>query len=102
MNSPRFNAVGEEWSINPLVIAYWQKGKANRDGYASDLPSLMDFPFAERARQRFARGGKLVFRTDQAIRNSDQRCALSRSQQPGHFRGQPRHAPAFICNWGRM
>ncbi|MBC9889402.1 MAG: alpha-amylase [Opitutae bacterium] len=41
---PRFNVVGEEWSINPLVIAYWQKGKANRDGYASDLPSLMDFP----------------------------------------------------------
>ncbi len=41
---PQFNTVGEEWSLNPLVIAYWQKGKLNRDGYTSDLPSLMDFP----------------------------------------------------------
>ncbi len=23
---PHFNIVGEEWSLNPAVIAYWQRG----------------------------------------------------------------------------
>jgi len=41
---PNFNIVGEEWSTNPAIVAYWQKGKANHDGYTSCLPSLMDFP----------------------------------------------------------
>lgn len=41
---PHFNIVGEEWSANPITVAYWQKGKINADGYRSDLPSLMDFP----------------------------------------------------------
>ena len=41
---PNLNIVGEEWSLNPAVIAYWQKGKKNPDGYTSCLPSLMDFP----------------------------------------------------------
>lgn len=41
---PNLNMVGEEWSMNPAVIAYWQKGKENPDGYRSCLPSLMDFP----------------------------------------------------------
>ncbi|HYW97356.1 MAG TPA: cyclomaltodextrinase C-terminal domain-containing protein, partial [Bacteroidales bacterium] len=35
---------GEEWSDNQAVVAYWQKGQHNRDGYRPDLPSLMDFP----------------------------------------------------------
>ncbi len=41
---PNFNIVGEEWSINPSVISYWQRGKINKNGYVSYLPSLMDFP----------------------------------------------------------
>lgn len=40
---PNFNIVGEEWSYNPLLIAYWQKGAKNQDGYQSALPSTMDF-----------------------------------------------------------
>jgi len=40
---PNFSIVGEEWSYNPLLIGYWQKGANNRDGYASNLTSTMDF-----------------------------------------------------------
>ena len=40
---PNFNIVGEEWSYNPLLIAYWQDGKKNVDGYDSNLRSSMDF-----------------------------------------------------------
>ncbi len=41
---PNFNMCGEEWSLNPAVLAYWQKGKMNPDGYRSCLPGLLDFP----------------------------------------------------------
>ena len=41
---PNFNIVGEEWSMNPAIVSYWQKGKVNSDGYFCNLPSLMDFP----------------------------------------------------------
>ena len=41
---PNFNMVGEEWSLNPIIPSYWQKGKVNPDGFQSGLPSLMDFP----------------------------------------------------------
>ena len=40
---PNFNIVGEEWSYNPLLIGYWQKGANNKDGYDSNLKSTMDF-----------------------------------------------------------
>jgi glycosidase len=40
---PNFNIVGEEWSYNPLLIAYWQDGKQNKDVYDSNLRSSMDF-----------------------------------------------------------
>ncbi|GGW26428.1 glycoside hydrolase family 13 protein [Arenibacter certesii] len=40
---PNFSIVGEEWSYNPLLIAYWQNGDQNRDGYKSNLKSTMDF-----------------------------------------------------------
>nr|WP_086476928.1 glycoside hydrolase family 13 protein [Arenibacter amylolyticus] len=40
---PQFSIVGEEWSNNPLLIAYWQQGNQNRDGYNSNLRSTMDF-----------------------------------------------------------
>jgi neopullulanase len=41
---PQFNIVGEEWSLNPLIDAYWQQGKVNTDGYTGCLGSVMDFP----------------------------------------------------------
>ena len=41
---PNFSIVGEEWSLNPLIIGYWQKGANNNDGYESNLKSPMDFP----------------------------------------------------------
>ncbi|MFM6949254.1 MAG: glycoside hydrolase family 13 protein [Aquirufa sp.] len=41
---PNLNMVGEEWSSNPIITSYWQKGKINANGFVSTLPSLMDFP----------------------------------------------------------
>ncbi|MCK3685938.1 glycoside hydrolase family 13 protein [Maribellus sp. YY47] len=41
---PDFNIVGEEWSGNPAIVSYWQKGKYNQDGYKNYAPSMMDFP----------------------------------------------------------
>ena len=45
---PNFNIVGEEWSTNPLLIAYWQDGQETHDGYNSNLRSTMDFAMQER------------------------------------------------------
>ena len=44
---PFFNIVGEEWSLNPAIVSYWQKGQDNKDGYQGELPSLMDFPLQD-------------------------------------------------------
>jgi len=41
---PNFSIVGEEWSVNPTVIAKWQAGKQNPDGYQSCMPQMFDFP----------------------------------------------------------
>lgn len=41
---PGFYIVGEEWTMNHAMMAYWQKDKVNQDGYVSSLPGLMDFP----------------------------------------------------------
>lgn len=41
---PNLNIVGEEWSPHPAIVAYWQRGKRNHDGYVSHAPSMMDFP----------------------------------------------------------
>lgn len=48
---PNFNIVGEEWSSNPAIVSYWQRGKVNRDHYLSSTPSMMDFPVFEALRQ---------------------------------------------------
>ncbi len=47
---PNFNIVGEEWSSNTAIVASWQKGFKNYDGYQSYLPSVMDFPAHEALR----------------------------------------------------
>ena len=44
---PNFNIVGEEWSYNPAIVARWQRGKVNADGFVSNAPSMMDFPNQE-------------------------------------------------------
>ncbi|SFC84662.1 glycoside hydrolase family 13 protein [Algibacter pectinivorans] len=44
---PNFSIVGEEWTNNPLLIAYWQHGNPNKDGYLSNLKSPMDFAMQE-------------------------------------------------------
>jgi len=44
---PNLNIVGEEWSTNPAIVSYWQKGKLNQDGFDGGVPSLMDFPLQE-------------------------------------------------------
>lgn len=44
---PWFNIVGENWNANPDMVAYWQSGKPNSDGFDSNLPSIMDFPLRD-------------------------------------------------------
>lgn len=41
---PNLTIVGEEWSVNPAITAYWQAGSKRHDEYESALPSVMDFP----------------------------------------------------------
>lgn len=50
---PNFTITGEEWSVNPLTLAYWQRGKVNRDGYQGNLPSLIDFPMQQAIKDAF-------------------------------------------------
>jgi glycosidase len=51
---PNFNITGEEWTIQIPILAYWQKGKQNPDGYEGHLPSLLDFPVQDALRRAFA------------------------------------------------
>ncbi|MFJ1468749.1 glycoside hydrolase family 13 protein [Massilia orientalis] len=46
---PHLNVVGEEMDDRPYMVAYWQKGVVNRDGFRSELPSVMDFPLVDAA-----------------------------------------------------
>jgi len=55
---PRLNMVGEEWSTRVPVVARWQRGKANFDGYTSHLPSLMDFPLVDAMRSALSKTGE--------------------------------------------
>lgn len=60
---PRLGLVGEEWSLNPLVVSAWQAGnplwgksrtaafKVPADTIQRNLPSLMDFPLHETLRR---------------------------------------------------
>lgn len=51
---PRLNLVGEEWSTRVPVVARWQRGKQNFDGYVSHMPSMMDFPLNDALRKGLA------------------------------------------------
>lgn len=41
---PDLTLTGEEWTGNPAIVSYWQRGKTNHDGYVSYMPSMLDFP----------------------------------------------------------
>ena len=41
---PNMNIVGECWDMNIPQVAYWQKDNPNKNGFNSNLPSIMDFP----------------------------------------------------------
>ena len=41
---PNLNIVGECWDYNIPQVAYWQKDNPNKNGFNSNLPSIMDFP----------------------------------------------------------
>jgi glycosidase len=51
---PKLNLVGEEWSPLIPVVAHWQEGKRNADGYVSHMPSMMDFPLTDAMRRALA------------------------------------------------
>jgi len=55
---PNLNLVGEEWSSQAPVVARWQYGKRNHDGYASYMPSMMDFPLNDVLRKALAGKGE--------------------------------------------
>ncbi|MCD8312819.1 MAG: glycoside hydrolase family 13 protein [Bacteroidales bacterium] len=44
---PNLNIVGECWTSSVPQLAYWQSGNPNKDGFDSNLPSIMDFPLFE-------------------------------------------------------
>ena len=44
---PNLNIVGECWTGDVPQLAYWQGGNANKDGFDSHLPSIMDFPLRD-------------------------------------------------------
>jgi glycosidase len=46
---PNLNVVGEEMDDRPYMVAYWQKGVVNGDGFRSELPTVMDFPLVDTA-----------------------------------------------------
>ena len=48
---PDINIVGECWTRPASAVAYWQFGSNNKDGFDSNLPSVMDFPTNEAIRQ---------------------------------------------------
>ncbi len=41
---PNMNIMGECWDYNIPQVAYWQKDNPNKDGFNSNLPTVMDFP----------------------------------------------------------
>lgn len=47
---PAFNIVGEVWTNVIPQLAYWQDDNRNKDGFDSNLPSIMDFPLHDAIR----------------------------------------------------
>ncbi len=51
---PNFNIVGEVWTASIPQLAYWQDDNANKDGFDSNLKSIMDFPLHDAIRAGLA------------------------------------------------
>lgn len=45
---PGITLMGEVWENEPALIAYWEGGRENKDGYDSELPMVMDFALQQR------------------------------------------------------
>ena len=54
---PDINIVGECWTRPASNVAYWQADVNNKDGFNSNLPSVMDFPVEEAIRQALENDG---------------------------------------------
>jgi glycosidase len=50
---PKMNIVGECWMNTAQEIAYYQSGNNNKDGFDSQMQSVMDFPLGVVFRQAF-------------------------------------------------
>jgi glycosidase len=55
---PNFNIVGEEWTTDQVLVSYWQDGQHNKDGYESNLRSVMDFPMQMKIVQALNEGNE--------------------------------------------
>lgn len=54
---PNINIVGECWTRPANNVAYWQADVKNKDGFNSNLPTVMDFPVEEAIRQALENEG---------------------------------------------
>ena len=54
---PNFNIVGEVWTSSIPQLAYWQGGNYNKDGFNSNLKSIMDFPLHDAIRAAMTESG---------------------------------------------
>lgn len=54
---PNINIVGECWTSSYPQLAYWQGDNENKDGFNSNLPSIMDFPLWEAMTAAICEGG---------------------------------------------
>lgn len=103
---PNLNMVGEEWSTNPIITSYWQKGKYNRDGYQSSLPALMDFPLQNAISEAFNESDKEwgkglnkiynVIASDLIYANPDNLVVFGDNHDMSRIFTQLKHDPALL------
>ncbi len=55
---PDINIVGEVWTRPASQVAYWEADADNKDGFNSNLPSVMDFPTQEALCQALSENGE--------------------------------------------
>jgi len=103
---PNLNLVGEEWSTNPIITSYWQRGKINRDGYQSSLPALMDFPLQNAISEAFNESDKEwgkglnkiynVIASDLIYANPDNLVVFGDNHDMSRIFTQLKHDPALL------
>ena len=90
---PNFNICGEEWSLSPIILAYWQDGKINPDGYTSCLPGLLDFPIQSAFIDALTEEDKWNSGMVKLYEMLSLDFYLFRSVQTRHISRQPRYEP---------